>query len=45
MSTRKRRAIGLTLVALGVATTIPAVRTVRSHLHEHSAMRYPSPLE
>jgi hypothetical protein len=45
MSTQKRRAIGLTLVALGVATTIPAVRTVRSHLHEHSAMRDPSPLE
>ena len=38
MSARKRRALGLTLVAVGVATTIPAVLTVRSHLHEQSAM-------
>jgi hypothetical protein len=35
MSAQKRRTIGLALVAIGVATTIPAVRTVRSHLHEH----------
>jgi hypothetical protein len=34
MSARKRRAIGLALVALGAATTIPAIQTVRSHLHE-----------
>jgi hypothetical protein len=40
MSARKRRALGLALVALGAATTIPAVRTVRSHLHEQSATPY-----
>jgi hypothetical protein len=31
---KRRRAIGLSLVALGVATTIPAVVTVRGHLTE-----------
>ena len=36
MSPQKRRAIGLSLVALGAATTIPAVRTIRSHMHERS---------
>jgi hypothetical protein len=30
----RRRAVGLALVALGAATTIPAVITVRSHLSE-----------
>ena len=34
ISDRKRRAIGLPLVALGAATTVPAIQTVRSHLHE-----------
>ena len=29
---RRRRAIGLTLVAAGVATTVPAVMTVRRHI-------------
>ena len=37
MSARKRKAIGLALVTLGAATTIPAIQTVRSHLHEHFA--------
>jgi|RhiMethySRZTD1v2_1073278.scaffolds.fasta_scaffold00949_1 hypothetical protein len=36
MSARKRRAIGLALVAIGAATTVPAIKTVRSHLHEQS---------
>jgi len=45
ISPRKRRAIGLTLVAIGVATTIPAVRTVLSHLHEQSALDYQSQME
>jgi hypothetical protein len=30
----RRRAVGLALVALGAATTIPAVITVRSHLSQ-----------
>jgi hypothetical protein len=30
----RRRVIGLSLVALGVATTIPAIVTVRGHLTE-----------
>lgn len=34
MPERRRRALGLALVGLGVATTIPAVRTIRSHMHE-----------
>ena len=38
MSAGKRRALGLTLVAIGMATTIPALWTVRSHLREQSAM-------
>ncbi len=37
MSARKRKALGLTLVALGAATTIPAVRTIRSHMHDHQS--------
>jgi hypothetical protein len=45
LSARKRRAIGLALVALGVVTTIPAVRTVRSHLHDPSSMGYQSTLD
>ena len=28
----RRRAIGLTLVGIGAATTVPAVRTIRGHL-------------
>jgi hypothetical protein len=30
----RRRAIGMTLVAIGVATTLPAVMAVRSHLSD-----------
>jgi hypothetical protein len=41
MSTRKRQAFGFALVTLGVATTIPALLTVRAHLHERSATDYP----
>jgi hypothetical protein len=31
---RQRRAIGLALVVIGAASTVPAVRTIRSHLSE-----------
>jgi hypothetical protein len=34
MPAERRRAIGVALVALGAATTIPAVFAVRSHLSQ-----------
>ncbi len=34
----RRRTIGLTLLGIGVATTIPAVMVLRRAINEHSAL-------
>ena len=36
---KRRRAIGLTLVALGAATTIPAIKAIRGHLSREEPTR------
>ena len=36
---QRRRAIGLTLVALGAATTIPAIKAIKGHLSREDSTK------